>query len=138
MKHARRMVGIAAFQRGVASLAAVGTMIMAPQAWAQTNPYEEALALAEDGRYLAALDPLQIAAEAGDVRAQRMLGQWLYYGGALATGIPRDLSAAQKWLRRAADQEDPVARHYLTVMAAGRPAQSTSLSAHAESVSTGQ
>jgi uncharacterized protein len=70
---------------------------------------DAAYAAYQNNDYRAALRLLQPAAEAGDARAQSLLGL-MYYRG---RGLPQDDRAAAEWFRRAADQGDTSAQFYL-------------------------
>ena len=72
--------------------------------------YAQGLALYEDQRYVDAISALCIAAEDGDVRAQRLLGMMYLYGEKLyGSAVPRDYGMALSWLYRASAQGDDVA-----------------------------
>jgi len=85
--------------------AAVGLVQKAPTA-------EAAVAAYQKNAYADALKLAQPLAEAGDVRAQSLLGL-MYYRG---RGPRADAPEAVKWFRRAADGGDAAARFYLGVM----------------------
>jgi uncharacterized protein len=70
---------------------------------------DAAYAAYQNNDYRAALRLVQPAAEAGDARAQSLLGL-MYYRG---RGLPQDDRAAAEWFRRAADQGDTSAQFYL-------------------------
>ena len=55
---------------------------------------------------------LRIKAEAGDAQAQNEMGEALYAG---KRGVEKDAVAAVKWLRQAADQNDPTAQSNLGI-----------------------
>ena len=57
---------------------------------------------------------LRSAAEAGDTRAQLLLGKALREG---VSGLPKDVTAAHDWFRRAADGGSASAAYHLGVMA---------------------
>jgi TPR repeat protein len=66
----------------------------------------------QNADYATALRLARPPAEAGDARAQSVLGR-LYHGG---YGVAQDYNEAAAWLRRAADQGDPKAQLNLGVM----------------------
>jgi TPR repeat protein len=70
---------------------------------------DAAYAAYQDNEYPAALRLVRPLAEAGDARAQSLLGL-MYYRG---RGLPQDDGAAAEWFRRAADQGDTSAQFYL-------------------------
>ncbi|MCY4560561.1 MAG: tetratricopeptide repeat protein [Chloroflexi bacterium] len=71
--------------------------------------------LGRGGRYIPG-DPelrwLRRAAEGGHASAQREMGNALYDG---ARGLEQDWKRSNHWLRLAAEQEDPVAQHNLSI-----------------------
>jgi hypothetical protein len=73
---------------------------------------DAAYAAYQDRKYAIALRLAGPLAEAGDARAQSVLGL-LYYGG---YGVQQDDAEALNWFRRAADQDDAVAERNLGVM----------------------
>ena len=85
--------------------AAVGLASQPPSADAAVAAYQK-------NRYEDALKVAQPLAEAGDVRAQSLVGL-MYYRG---RGPRADTAEAVKWFRRAADGGDAAARFYLGVM----------------------
>jgi uncharacterized protein len=66
----------------------------------------------QEGRYQAALRLARPLAEAGDARAQSILGLLYYHG----QGVQQDFAAAATWLRKAANQDDADAQSHLGVM----------------------
>jgi uncharacterized protein len=70
---------------------------------------DAAYAAYQDNDYRAALRLVLPLAEAGDARAQSLLGLMHYRG----RGLPQDDRAAAQWFRRAADQGDTSAQFYL-------------------------
>jgi TPR repeat protein len=77
----------------------------------------EALARAEaacdDYEWSEALAWFEVAAEAGDRRAQQVAGMMLLYGDRLYPGIARDTERAKAWLQRAKAQGDEEAAFML-------------------------
>lgn len=64
-----------------------------------------------------AADLYRKAAQQGDPLAAWLAGR-LYFLG--ATGVPRDLNSAQKWLKLSADQNNPYGAYYLGRLMADR------------------
>jgi len=92
--------------------------------FAVANPFDEARALYEDGRYREAQAKLLPAARAGDPQAQELLGFLYAFGPQVYPGVKRDLRAARHWFDLAARGGRPVARYMycaLDQQAAGRP-----------------
>ncbi len=84
--------------------------------------YEEATALYQDGRYMDAISALAIAAEDGDVRAQRLLGLMYVYGESLyGPAVHRDVGLGRAWLYRASAQGDKDAAWTLARLDRGQP-----------------
>ena len=79
------------------------------QAIALTAEQQEAVNLYKSGRYDLAAQKLMIAAKAGDVFSQSLLGT-LYMAG---QGVPEDKREAIKWNRMAATKGDLVAQYNL-------------------------
>jgi TPR repeat protein len=73
---------------------------------------ESALAAHRRGRYEAALRMAGPLAEAGDARAQLLLGDLHYHG----RGVARNDAEAMRWFRLAAEQGEAEARFHLGVM----------------------
>lgn len=73
----------------------------------QNNPYLM--------KYGCSVDKIQEAAENGDPDAQYGLGYMYYYG----IDTVRDRETAQLWIKRAADQGQPLAQKALTLMTSG-------------------
>ena len=69
--------------------------------------YYETGAIAS-GTLTQAIDLYRKAAQQGDPLASWILGRHLYLGN----GVPRDLDAAQKWLRMSADQNNAYGAYY--------------------------
>ena len=90
---------------GGSIVAAVGLVPPAPSADAAFAAYQKQ-------NYEGALKLAQPLADAGDVRAQSLLGV-LYYRG---RGVRADAAEAVRWFRGAADGGDAAARFYLGVM----------------------
>lgn len=89
---------------------------------AAADAYDEGIALYEDGRYVDAIAALSIAAEDGDVRAQRLLGMMYLQGEKLyGSAVPRDYGMALSWLYRASAQDDRIATWTLARIAAAQP-----------------
>jgi TPR repeat protein len=84
-----------------AFLAVVATV--APSARADAE-FDQALGAIDTCDYPRALAPLRTAAEAGDRRAQRLLGFMLLHGEALYRGVVADPIQALAWLRRSSGQ----------------------------------
>jgi TPR repeat protein len=83
------------------------------------DSYAEGMVLYEDGRYVDAMAALALAAEEGDVRAQRLLGLMYLYGERLyGSAVARDRGMALSWLYRASAQGDRIATFALTWIAA--------------------
>src|SRR3990167_1493373 len=73
----------------------------------QNNPYLM--------KYGCSVDKIQEAAENGDPDAQYGLGYMYYYG----IDTVRDKETAQLWIKRAADQGQPLAQKALSLMTSG-------------------
>ncbi|MFL6797385.1 MAG: tetratricopeptide repeat protein [Xanthobacteraceae bacterium] len=73
---------------------------------------DDAYAAYLKGNYVAALDEARPLADAGDARAQSLVGL-MYYRG---RGTAQDHAEATKWFRRAADNGDAAAEFYLGLM----------------------
>lgn len=85
------------------------------QALRLTTPasaYDVVHAAYQKGDFDAALRLGRPLADAGDVRAQAILGLMHYRG----RGVPQDLGEAVRWFRQAADRGDATAQFYLGVM----------------------
>jgi hypothetical protein len=74
-----------------------------------TPSVEAAQAAYQKNNYATALSMARPLADAGDARAQALLGQ-MYYRG---RGVPQDDRDAADWFRHAADQNDATAQFYL-------------------------
>lgn len=98
-----------ALVRAVAAIAVAALVAATPAAAAE---FDDAYAAYAQGNHAAALDMFTGLAEAGDARAQHMLGL-MYSEG---EGTPEDPAAAAKWYRRAAEQGDIVAQLALGTM----------------------
>jgi len=85
----------------IALIAVVGAFCLTEPVLA--DPLEDGLAAYRRGDYATALSLLKPLAEQGDARAQAQLGI-MYAEG---KGVARDDSEALKWLRKAAEQDDP-------------------------------
>jgi TPR repeat protein len=73
---------------------------------------DTAYAAYQSGNHATALRLARPLAEAGDARAESLLGL-IYYRG---RGVPKDYGEAVKWFHRAADQGDTAAQFYLGTM----------------------
>jgi TPR repeat protein len=89
-------------QPAVAVGRSVGLVSVAPSVEAAQAAYQK-------NNYAAALSMVRPLADAGDARAQALLGQ-MYYRG---RGVPQDDRDAAVWFRHAADQNDATAQFYL-------------------------
>lgn len=74
--------------------------------------FDDAVAAANDGKFVIAFNEFSMLAEAGDARAQQALA-WIYYEG---QGRPRDYEKAVFWYRKAADQGNVTAQINLAQM----------------------
>jgi TPR repeat protein len=90
------------------------------------DPFEQALAAYEIGRYADAVSWLSIAGENNDVRAQQMLGLMYVYGEALyGPELPRNVGLGKAWLYRAEAQGSQVARFAVSRLDKGQPVPPT-------------
>ena len=69
-----------------------------------------------DKDYATAITILTPLAEAGDAKAQNLLGLMYEFGPEFGGGIKKDEAKAAKWYRRAAEAENPVAQYNLAVL----------------------
>jgi TPR repeat protein len=74
--------------------------------------FEQGSAAYNTGNYVRALEKLVPLAEAGDSRAQLMLGV-MYEDG---NGVSRDIRQAIEWYRKAADQNNAEAQSFVGIM----------------------
>jgi hypothetical protein len=79
---------------------------------AAASPFEDAVAAVQSGDHAEALTRLQPLADAGDARAQSLLG-FMYFKG---QGIPQDLVRAAAFYRSAAEQGNAEAAYNLGIM----------------------
>jgi hypothetical protein len=77
------------------------------------SAFDAAQAAYQKGDYETVLRLARPLADAGDARAESMLGLVYYRGG---RGVSPDLGEAARWFRQAADRGDDVAQFYLGVM----------------------
>lgn len=76
----------------------------------------------EQSRYTAALADFRLAADAGDARAQEVLGFMYFHGARLyGSAVPESRSEAARWFGMAAGAGRPVAQYMVCVLA-DRPA----------------
>lgn len=75
--------------------------------------FEEGMRLLDEYRDREALEVFRQAGHDGDVRALRMTGLMYLWGNVLYPGVPTRPELAVRWLRRAAQQGDRVARQWL-------------------------
>jgi TPR repeat protein len=87
---------------------AVVLLVLSP---AQAS-FEEAVAAANEGQFVAAFEAFSVLAKQGDARAQQALG-WMYYEG---QGRARDYGRAAHWYRKAAEQDNITAQINLAQM----------------------
>jgi TPR repeat protein len=104
----------------LALLVVVATIAPSTQADAE---FDRAIGAIDAYDYPRALPPLSVAAEAGDRRAQRLLGFMLLHGEALYRGVVADPVQAVAWLRRASEQGDEQAASVLGRLAGPSGAQ---------------
>lgn len=109
----------------VASLLLPGFLLgLAPSGTAlAADPLERGLQAYEETRYAEAVAQFRQAADAGNGRAQEILGFMYLHGHSLyGAAVPSDRAQAAHWFRRAAQGGHEVSQHMLCVLE-GRPAQ---------------
>lgn len=89
-----------------------GTTLVRAVGLTATPDFETADAAYRDAEYAKALDLVRPLADAGDARAQALLGVMHYRG----RGVAQDYDEAVKWFRRAADQNEVAGLFYLGFM----------------------
>lgn len=91
--------------------------------------FDQGIEAYEDAKYSQAISHFRVAADAGDARAQEILG-FVYLLGPTAYGaaIPGDREQAIHWFGRAAQGGREIARHVLCVIP-GRPALAAAVEA---------
>jgi TPR repeat protein len=85
--------------RWVSAIGLGGAFALCLSTAVAAGPFEDGQSAYNQGDYATAIKSWQPLAEAGDARAQYMLG--LAYG--LGRGVPRDYHVAAKWYGRAAE-----------------------------------
>jgi TPR repeat protein len=98
--------------RGIFRPMAAGAFLLAaflPAAWASTAG--DCASTFKNGDHARAVSPCTIAASQGDRQSQYTLGR-IYEKG---KGVPRDLDAAVKWYRHAAEAGHPDSQYRLAV-----------------------
>ena len=76
------------------------------------DSHPNGVALFQAGEFAAAHQPLELAATAGDLNAQNLLGIQYYLG----LGVPRNLQAAREWFQKAARRRHPSAQKNLGLL----------------------
>lgn len=106
--------------RKLISTLALATALLLPGfalASAELQAADDAIAR---GDYVAAVELLKVAAQAGNPIAAETLGDMLWYGEAqYGPGVVQNRDEAIEWYRRAADQGSPFAAYILSQIEQG-------------------
>ncbi|MBI2798757.1 MAG: sel1 repeat family protein [Gammaproteobacteria bacterium] len=90
----------------ISALAILGVGLIA------CDSHRDGLTLFQAGEFAAAHRPLELAAMAGDLNAQNLLGIQYYLG----LGVPRNLQVAREWFQKAARRQHPSAQKNLGLL----------------------
>ena len=93
-----------------------GLLAVTLTATASATDYQKGERAYSDKDYATAITILTPLAEAGDTKAQNLLGLMYEFGPEFGGGIKKDEAKAAKWYRRAAEAENPVAQYNLAVL----------------------